>query len=66
MHVRDPRTGDGSREVALYREVVERLRDSGVDVVINTTAGMGGDLYLAGTRIKRMPGTVKVGGEIEF
>ena len=46
VHVRDPRTGDGTREVALYREVVERLRDSGVDMVINTTAGMGGDLYL--------------------
>jgi len=46
VHVRDPKTGDGTREVALYREVVERLRDSGVDVVINTTAGMGGDLYL--------------------
>ncbi len=46
VHVRDPQTGDGTREVALYREVVERLRDSGVDVVINTTAGMGGDLYL--------------------
>jgi uncharacterized protein (DUF849 family) len=46
VHVRDPQTGDGTREVALYREVVERLRSSGVDVVINTTAGMGGDLYL--------------------
>ncbi len=46
IHVRDETTGQGSREVALYREVVERLRDSGVDVVINTTAGMGGDLYL--------------------
>ena len=46
VHVRDPQTGDGTREVALYREVVERLRDSGVDVVINTTAGMWGDLYL--------------------
>ncbi len=46
VHVRDPRTGAGTREVALYREVVERLRASDVDVVINTTAGMGGDLYL--------------------
>jgi uncharacterized protein (DUF849 family) len=46
VHVRDPGTGAGTREVALYREVLERLRDSGVDVVINTTAGMGGDLYL--------------------
>lgn len=46
IHVRDPETGQGSRDVALYREAVERVRDNGVDVVINTTAGMGGDLYL--------------------
>lgn len=46
IHVRDPQTGQGSRRVDLYREVVERVRDSGVDVIINTTAGMGGDLYL--------------------
>ena len=46
IHVRDPRTGRGSRDVALYREVVERIRASDVDVVINTTAGMGGDLML--------------------
>ncbi|HEX5562483.1 MAG TPA: 3-keto-5-aminohexanoate cleavage protein [Nocardioidaceae bacterium] len=46
VHVRDPRTGVGSREVALYREAVERIRDSGVDVIVNTTAGMGGDLVL--------------------
>ena len=46
IHVRDVETGQGSRDVALYREVVERVRDSGVDVIINTTAGMGGDLYL--------------------
>ena len=44
--MRDPRTGKGTRDVALYREVVERMRASGVDVVINTTAGMGGDLFL--------------------
>lgn len=45
-HVRDPATGKGSREVALYREVVARIRDSGTDVVINLTAGMGGDLTI--------------------
>ena len=43
-HVRDPQTGKGSRDVALYREVVARIRDSGTDVVVNLTAGMGGDL----------------------
>ena len=41
-----PQTGRGSREVAYYREAVERIRASGVDVIINTTAGMGGDLML--------------------
>jgi uncharacterized protein (DUF849 family) len=46
VHVRDPRTGKGSRDVELYREVVERIRVSDVDVIINTTAGMGGDLVL--------------------
>lgn len=46
VHVRDPETGKGSRDVALYREVVERIRASDVDVIVNTTAGMGGDLVL--------------------
>ena len=46
VHVRDPETGKGSRDVRLYAEAVERIRDSGVDVIINTTAGMGGDLML--------------------
>ncbi|PXY36445.1 3-keto-5-aminohexanoate cleavage protein [Prauserella flavalba] len=46
IHVRDIETGQGSRDVGLYREVVRRVRDSGVDVVINLTAGMGGDLVI--------------------
>lgn len=48
IHVRDPRTGKGARASELYREVVERVRASGVDVVLNLTAGMGGDLVLGG------------------
>ena len=44
MHVREPSTGKGSRKTEYYREVVKRVRDSGVDVIINLTAGMGGDL----------------------
>ena len=43
-HVRDPETGQGARDPALFREVVARIRDSDQDVVINLTAGMGGDL----------------------
>ncbi|PRX38274.1 Uncharacterized conserved protein, DUF849 family [Meinhardsimonia xiamenensis] len=43
-HVRDPQTGAPARDVALYREVTERIREAEVDVVLNLTAGMGGDL----------------------
>ncbi len=43
-HVRDPETGKPARDGALYREVTERIRDADVDVVLNLTAGMGGDL----------------------
>ncbi|MGA0813409.1 MAG: 3-keto-5-aminohexanoate cleavage protein, partial [Ilumatobacteraceae bacterium] len=46
IHVRDPITGMGSRDLALYTEVVERVRDADVDVVLNLTTGMGGDLTL--------------------
>ena len=45
-HVRDPETGKGTRTVALYREVVERIREQDDEVVINLTAGMGGDLVV--------------------
>ena len=48
IHVRDPETGRGSRDPRLYREVVERVRSADVDVVLNLTAGMGGDLVLGG------------------
>jgi len=43
-HVRDPETGAGSRDPKLYRELTERMRDSDTDVVLNLTAGMGGDM----------------------
>ena len=48
IHVRDPATGKGARDVALYREVVERIRSTDSDVVLNLSAGMGGDLVLGG------------------
>ena len=48
IHVRDPATGKGARDGGLYREVVERIRSSDVDVVLNLSAGMGGDLVLGG------------------
>ena len=43
IHVRDPETGKGSRDVDLFSETVDLVRASGTDVVINLTAGMGGD-----------------------
>jgi len=43
-HVRDPETGVPSRDLKLYREVTDRVRDSEVDMVLNLTAGMGGDM----------------------
>ncbi|WP_281856105.1 3-keto-5-aminohexanoate cleavage protein [Litoreibacter halocynthiae] len=43
-HVRDPETGAPTRDLKLYREVTDRIRDAEVDVVLNLTAGMGGDI----------------------
>lgn len=46
IHVRNPQTKQGSRDTNLYREVMERIGDSGVDMIVNLTAGMGGKLIL--------------------
>ena len=48
-HVRDPDTGTPSRRLDLYREVTDRIRDAGIDVVLNLTAGMGGDMVFGST-----------------
>jgi uncharacterized protein (DUF849 family) len=66
IHVRDPQTGRGGRDPAHFREVVERIRDSDVDAVLNLTAGMGGDLVLGGTETPLPPdpaGTDMAGAE---
>jgi len=55
IHVRNPETGGPSRDPALYREVVRRIRGSEVDVVLNLTAGMGGDLVLGGVEAPLPP-----------
>ncbi|HKL46859.1 MAG TPA: 3-keto-5-aminohexanoate cleavage protein [Roseovarius sp.] len=47
-HVRDPETGAPSRDRGLFREVTDRIRDSDTDVVLNLTAGMGGDITFGG------------------
>jgi uncharacterized protein (DUF849 family) len=54
VHVRDPKTGQGARDPALFREVVARVRDSGTDIVLNLTAGMGGNLLLDADDPSRM------------
>ncbi|MCQ4212002.1 3-keto-5-aminohexanoate cleavage protein [Streptomyces longispororuber] len=65
IHVRDPETGAPSRDPKLYREVVERIKETGTDVVINLTAGMGGDLVVDPDRPLEgfpLPGSDLVGG----
>lgn len=62
-HVRDPDTGAPSRDLALYREVTDRVRAAEVDVVLNLTAGMGGDIVFGGTETPLPPaaGTDMIG-----
>ncbi len=62
-HVRDPDTGAPSRKLEYYREVTDRIRASDVDVVLNLTAGMGGDIVFGGTQAPLPPaaGTDMVG-----
>ncbi|AKG05258.1 MULTISPECIES: BKACE family enzyme [Salimicrobium] len=43
IHVRDPKTGALSHDVELFRETVERIRESETDIIINLTSGGGGD-----------------------
>ena len=63
-HVRDLESGKGTRTVDLYREVVERIREKNEEVVINLTAGMGGDLNVGpdDDPMAWQPGTDLVGG----
>jgi len=64
-HVRDPETGKPSRNLAYYREVTDRIRDADVDVVLNLTAGMGGDIIFGGTEnpLPVAEGTDMIGAE---
>jgi uncharacterized protein (DUF849 family) len=50
IHVREPGSGAPSRQLEYYREVVERIRAADVDVIINLTTGMGGDLIVDDAR----------------
>ncbi|MDE0579130.1 MAG: 3-keto-5-aminohexanoate cleavage protein [bacterium] len=57
IHVRNPDTGEPARDVELYAEVVERIRASSTDVVLNLTSGMGGDLTLGSAEQPLPPAT---------
>ncbi|WP_419849420.1 3-keto-5-aminohexanoate cleavage protein [Candidatus Poriferisocius sp.] len=57
IHVRNPDTGEPTRDVELYAEVVERIRASSTDVVLNLTSGMGGDLTLGSAEQPLPPAT---------
>ncbi|MBA3069259.1 MAG: 3-keto-5-aminohexanoate cleavage protein [Hyphomonas sp.] len=64
IHVRDPETGAGSRDVALFKEVVSRIRDRGTNIAINLTAGMGA-LFLPDPEdeSRALPGSDVIGVE---
>ena len=64
-HVRDPGTGAPSRKLEYYREVTDRIRDSDTDVVLNLTAGMGGDMVFGGSEqpLPLAQGTDMVGAQ---
>jgi uncharacterized protein (DUF849 family) len=64
IHVRNPETGAPSRELTHYREVVERIRESGTDVLINLTTGPGARFVPgAGNPLEPGPGTTLVSPE---
>ena len=54
-HVRNPETGAPSRDPELFREVTDRIREFETDMVLNLTAGMGGDLVLGGVETPLPP-----------
>jgi uncharacterized protein (DUF849 family) len=62
LHVRDPATGKAARDPALYREAVGAIRAANADVVINLTAGMGGDfVFNSANPASGAPGTDMAG-----
>ncbi|MDH3667825.1 MAG: 3-keto-5-aminohexanoate cleavage protein [Paracoccaceae bacterium] len=65
IHVRDPETGSPSMELDYYREIVRRIRDSGMDMLINLTTGPGGRFLPSDDEPSRAaPGTKLTTGEI--
>src|SRR3954452_1245310 len=56
IHVRNPETGAFSMETKYYREVVKRIRESKVDVIVNLTCGMGGYIVVGDNGLADTPG----------
>ncbi|HVZ52166.1 MAG TPA: 3-keto-5-aminohexanoate cleavage protein [Pseudolabrys sp.] len=54
IHVREPDTGAASMRLDLYKEVVDRIRDSGIDMLINLTTGAGAS-YVPSAADPRVP-----------
>ena len=62
VHVRDPETGEASRDAALFAEVVARIRDRNESLILNLTGGMGGDLWFGpGEEMELLPHSDFVG-----
>src|ERR1700684_3610469 len=55
IHVRNPETGTFSMETKYYREVVKRIRESKVDVIVNLTCGVGGYIVIGENGLKDTP-----------
>jgi uncharacterized protein (DUF849 family) len=55
IHVRDPETGAFSMQTRHYREVVQRIRDSKLDVIVNLTCGMGGYICVGDNGLEDTP-----------
>lgn len=55
IHVRDPKTGQGSRDPELFQKTVDLIKASDSNVIINLTAGMGGD-WVPGDDDPALPG----------
>ena len=63
LHVRNPQSGLASRDPALFREVVQRIRSENTGVILNLTGGMGGDILFGPEQepLALRPGTDFVG-----
>ena len=55
IHVRDPESGIFSMETRHYREVVKRIRESKIDVIVNLTCGMGGYICIGDQGLTNTP-----------